>query len=209
MSKSSRLRVPAVVPFGQRRALRARLDDALPPLIRKDGQQLPPKVKERLLEQLSDAALSAAPGFELGVAATLDRNTLAAVATAINANVSSKDTTAIGRLSAAGKLVAQEVRTASKRGMQVAPQGAGRPADVWKNTLMADVRQALQDANVRGTYWKTGTESTLTKVFRACAKAAGYPIPGDLRNVVRGSQRPVRLRPFKASKTTSRRPKSS
>jgi hypothetical protein len=211
MTKSRRLRVPPVVPLGDRNALRARLDESIPPLLCKDGRQIAPEARERLLEKLSAAVWSTQPGLDLAKAAALDKSILVATAAVITNTITNGDASwnpaAMQRLCAAGDLLAQEVRTAPKPGVQGAPQGAGRPADLWKDALMADVRHALMDANIRGNYWKTGTESTLTEVFRACAAAAGHPIPGDLRSIFRGSRRPVRLQPFNVSRTSGRRRK--
>jgi hypothetical protein len=58
----------------------------------------------------------------------------------------------------------------------------GRPTDAWKHALMHCVMRELRKAGL-SCGWKTGHETTLTRVFRICADVAGSPQYGNLRGV--------------------------
>ncbi len=72
---------------------------------------------------------------------------------------------------------------------QVRHHSAGRSLDVWKDQLMYDVRTALKDADVAGSYWSPEHPTVLTQLFRQCARMAGHPIPGDLGAIFRHAKR--------------------
>ena len=167
----------------ERKARREQLRRSSASIVDNTGEKLPDSVQDTLLDQLTDATVHASPGLDLRGAVALNRASLELMATAIN---DPTDGPADSRIALTSEGVQQAIATAPLRRLQTQVKGPGRPADVWKRALMGDVQSALGDADVRGNYWKTGTETVLTQVFRECARASGQKITGDLRGIFRG-----------------------
>ena len=73
--------------------------------------------------------------------------------------------------------------------VQTWPSGRGRPQDTWKHVLYHDITVALRRAGISAG-WKTGFDTTTKKIFRDCARIAGYTprsnlksLDGDLRGI--------------------------
>lgn len=138
-----------------------------------------PSVRAALMNDLAHAVARAKPSPDLPLAVARDRR--------INRRVGSQRWRSV----TSGKqplLPLQQSSPPSR--LQSKPRSRGRPSDTWKSVLFWDVQSALRRAGLihkRG--WKTGFETRLTRIYRACASASGARMVGRLHGVYENAKK--------------------
>jgi len=135
------------------------------------GVRLADGVRDALLEELGHAVGRAKAGPDLETAAELDRIGLDWAHDRIFGNRSRRK-----------PVPAPDINRRKGKPLQTPPAGRGRPANTAQDLLMRDVRQALGAAGLPKGF-KTGYETLLTEVVRACAGVARLHLPDDLKNI--------------------------
>jgi hypothetical protein len=166
MPRRSRLYASEPITASERQVLNGRVLRLLP--------GLPSAVHAQFVDRLADAVAHAKPSLDLIKASDRDRR--------LNRQSAKGTVTRTSKLPLEG--LAATLRP------QTWPDSRGRPSDTWKHVLWRDVQDALVDAGVRrGNSWKTDFETTLTRVYRACASVAGAPQKGGLRRMYENGKR--------------------
>src|ERR1039458_6261412 len=66
--------------------------------------------------------------------------------------------------------------------LTIKPSGGGRPRNVIADILMRDVQNCLIKHRIPAG-WKTGAETRLVNIFKACAEVAGLSVPDEPRGI--------------------------